>query len=292
MPGSAAVTHPAAPASTDAALRSGLVMDGYVDWPAILAGTALAVALSFVLFTFGSAIGLSITSFDPGEGASLRWLAIASGAWFVWVAVTSFAAGGYLAGRMRRTLPGVGIDEAETRDGAHGVLVWATAALVGAVLAVGGVSGVVGAAGSAAGTVAQTAAEAVGGDVDFIGGRLLGSGGAEDTGARQDVVAVITRSLADGELSAEDRDYAASIVAERTGQTPEEAAAAVDAARTQVQELYDAALERAEQIRVATAIGAFVVAATLMVCAAAAYFAAAAGGDHRDRNVPFATFGR
>ena len=29
-----------------------------------------------------------------------------------------------------------------------------------------------------------------------------------------------------------------------------------------------------------------------MVGAAAAYFAAAAGGDHRDRNVPFATFGR
>ena len=31
---------------------------------------------------------------------------------------------------------------------------------------------------------------------------------------------------------------------------------------------------------------------TVMVGAAAAYFAAVAGGDHRDRNVPFRTFGR
>ena len=104
----------------------------YVDWPAIFAGTALAVALSFVLLTFGSAIGLSVASFEPGEGASLLWLGIASGIWFIWVAITSFAAGGYLAGRLRRPVPGTSIDEIETRDGAHGVLVWATAALVGA----------------------------------------------------------------------------------------------------------------------------------------------------------------
>ena len=74
---------------------------GYVDWPAIFAGTALAVALSFVLLTFGSAIGLSVASFEPGEGVSLRWLAIASGLWFLWVAITGFGAGGYLAGRLQ-----------------------------------------------------------------------------------------------------------------------------------------------------------------------------------------------
>ena len=50
--------------------------------------------------------------------------------------------------------------------------------------------------------------------------------------------------------------------------------------------------ETAEQVRVAGAIAAFLIAATLMASAAAAYLAAAAGGDHRDRNVPFGTFGR
>ena len=91
------------------------------------------------------------------------------GLWFIWVAITSFGAGGYLAGRLRRPVGGANADERETRDGAHGILVWATSALVGAVLATAGVTGVVGAAGSAAGTAAQTAAEAVGGDLDYMG---------------------------------------------------------------------------------------------------------------------------
>ena len=51
-------------------------------------------------------------------------------------------------------------------------------------------------------------------------------------------------------------------------------------------------VDAAEQARVAGAIAAFVIAATLMASAAAAYLAAAVGGDHRDRNVPFGTFAR
>ena len=121
---------------------------GYVDWPAIFAGTALAVALSFVLLTFGSAIGLSVASFEPGEGVSLRWLAHrlrASGS-SGWRSPAS-RAGGYLAGRLRRPVPGTSVDEVEVRDGAHGLVVWAVGALLGAVLAASGVTGVVGAAG-------------------------------------------------------------------------------------------------------------------------------------------------
>ena len=119
---------PRRPRSTDAALRSGLVMHGYVDWPAIFAGTALAVALSFVLLTFGSAIGLSVASFEPGEGASLL-LARASPPGSGSSGSRSPAsppAATSPAGCAARC-PAVSIDEAETRDGAHGVLVWATA---------------------------------------------------------------------------------------------------------------------------------------------------------------------
>jgi hypothetical protein len=259
---------------------------GYVDWAAIFAGTALAVALSFVLLTFGSAIGLSVASFQAGEGVSLRWMAIASGIWFLWVAVTSFAAGAYLSGRMRRPVGGSSVEESEVRDGAHGVVVWAMGALVGALLAATGVSGVVGAAGAAAGTAAQAATEAVSGDVGYLGSRLMrGEGG-------QDATAVLTRTLGDGEVSAEDRDYLVALVAERTGVTPEEAGTRVDQSITEAKELYATALETAEQARRAAAIAAFVIAATLMASAAAAYYAAAAGGDHRDRSVPFGTFGR
>jgi hypothetical protein len=268
---------------------------GYVDWPAILAGAVLASAIAFVLLTFGSAIGLSAISAEPGEGASLLWIGIASGIWFVWVAVSSFAAGGYLAGRLRRPFAGADPDEVETRDGAHGVMVWATGALLGAVMAASGVSGLVGSVGAAAGNVADVATEAVSDSVGAIAGRLVrGDPSAEaDTGAaREEVVTAVTRSLRDGELAEGDRSYLIELAAARTGQSPEEAAASVDAAVAQAQALYDDAIDAAERARTAGAIAAFVVAASLFVAAAAAYFAATVGGDHRDRALPFRSFGR
>ena len=218
----------------------------FVDWPAILAGAVLAAALSFVLLTFGSAIGLSAASAEPGEGVSLRWITIASGIWFVWVAISSFAAGGYLAGRLRRPVEAASVDEVETRDGAHGVLVWATAALFGAVLAATGVSGLVGTVGAAAGTVDP------GRDRGGRRQRRLPGAIACCAAARARPAAPRSRrrrsppcspaDSRDGEFSAEDRDYLAGVIAERTGQTPEEAAAAVDTARAEAQELYDTAL--------------------------------------------------
>jgi hypothetical protein len=259
----------------------------YVDWPAVFAGTALAVALSFVLLTFGSAIGLSMSSFEPGEGVSLRWLAIASGIWFLWVAISSFAAGGYLAGRMRRPVSVVSTDDTEVRDGANGIVVWAVGLIVASMLAASGVSGVVGAAGSAVGGAAQAATDAVSGDLDYLGSRLMQGEGGENAAA------VLARNLGDGEVSAADRDYLASLVAERTGATPEEAEASVDQAIEEARAFYVSALETAEQARTAAAIAAFLIAATLMASAAAAYYAAAAGGDHRDNATPpFGTFGR
>jgi hypothetical protein len=219
---------------------------------------------------------------------SLFWLGIVSGLWFLWVAITSFGAGGYLAGRLRRPAPGASLDEVEVRDGAHGLLVWATGTILAAALAAGGITGVIGAAGRAAGTVAETAAHAVSGDVDYIASRLLRGGtapGGEQAGLDGQTASLLARALADGELSPEDRDYLAGLVASRTGQTPEEAAGRVDAAFTEAKQLYDQAVEAAEQARVAAAIAAFLVAATLLASGAAAYTAATAGGDHRDRNI-------
>jgi hypothetical protein len=268
---------------------------GYVDWPAIFAGTALAVALSFVLLTFGSAIGLSSVSFEPREGVSRFWLGIVSGLWFLWVAITAFAAGGYLAGRLRRPVAGASVDESELRDGSHGILVWATGVLLGAVLAVSGVTGVIGAAGRAAGGATEAATQAINGDLDYIGSRLMrtttpeagAAEGGTTEGLDSQATTLITRSLASGTLAPDDRDYLAGIVAQRTGQTPEEAQAQVDEAFAEAQQLYEQAVDAAEQARVATAIAAFLIAATLLASGAAAYLAATTGGDHRDRNLAF-----
>lgn len=97
----------------------------YMDWPAIFAGTVLASAISFVLLTFGSAIGLSLTSAYEGRGISLIGFAIAAALWLLWVQISSFIAGGYLTGRMRRRHFDATEHESDIRDGSHGLIVWA-----------------------------------------------------------------------------------------------------------------------------------------------------------------------
>ena len=274
-----------------------------VDWGAIVAGAVVALAISFVLLAFGSAVGLSLGSAEPGEGVSLGWISIASGIWFIWVAITAFAAGGYAAGRLRRAASGVGIDEVETRDGAHGLVVWALATLLAGVMAANGIGGLTGAAaraaGDAAGTASEAAAEVAGsagsGSYEDVGASLLRCGG--DAAGTRDIDAAqigsILSSAAAGEgLSQSDRDYLTNTLAARTGLTPEEAGARIDEAMTRAEEIREAAIDAAETARVAAAIGAFVVAATLMAGAAAAYFGATAGGRHRDEAMPFRTLGR
>jgi hypothetical protein len=47
----------------------------FVEWGAVLAGAVLAAALSFVLLTFGTAIGLSAASPWPSSGLSAKVIA-------------------------------------------------------------------------------------------------------------------------------------------------------------------------------------------------------------------------
>lgn len=98
----------------------------YVDLPAIFGGAVLAIAISLVLVNFGAAIGLTIPHEYHAEGENAWISIIVVGLWGIWVQVLASLAGGYLAGRMRRPIAGAQSHEREMRDGAHGVLVWAT----------------------------------------------------------------------------------------------------------------------------------------------------------------------
>ncbi|TVR12087.1 MAG: hypothetical protein EA385_00235 [Salinarimonadaceae bacterium] len=133
----------------------------YIDWPAILAGATFAMAIGVLLISFGGTLGLSLTSPYRGEGVSASWLAIAAAIWFAWVMVTSFGAGGYIAGRMRRRAGDATESEVEVRDGAHGLTVWATAVVISAVMAAAGVGGLIGLGASAVGSASNIAAEAI-----------------------------------------------------------------------------------------------------------------------------------
>lgn len=271
----------------------------YVDWPAILAGTVLASAIAFVLLTFGSAVGLSLTSAREDAGMSLFWLSIVAALWLLWVQISAYLAGGYLTGRLRRRKLDATEHESDIRDGSHGLLVWGLGVLLSGLLAFSGIAAAVSAATGAAGTIASGAAAGTAATADEVIGqsgvlidRFLRSGtpGAEPPSAaeRDEITRVLVSSLTDGALSDEDRQYLASVVSARTGLDQAQAQQRVDALWTQVQQAEAKAREIADTARRVGMIAAFMTAATLLVSAVAAYYGAVLGGNHRDNQVVFA----
>lgn len=264
----------------------------YVDWPAIIGGTVLATAISFVLLTFGSALGLSFTSAFEGSGMSLVGFAIAAALWLIWVQVSSFMAGGYLTGRLRRRHHDATEEESDVRDGSHGLLVWGLGVLVSAFIAFSSASAVLGTAANAVGTAVGGAAMGAATAVDeldpnaMLADRLLRPGTTADTAnedLRGEVGRILTRAVTEDGIADEDRAYLASVVAARTGLDEAEAQARVDEILAQAQELEANAREVADQARRVGMVAAFITAASLLISAAAAYYAAVMGGNHRDK---------
>ena len=193
----------------------------YVDWPAIFAGTVLATAISFVMLTFGSALGLSLTSAYEGEGASLMWFAIAAGLWLLWVQVSASIVGGYLAGRMRRRHGDATEEESDMRDGSHGLVVWGLSTLVAATIVYSGAMGAASVAGQAAGAATSAAATTI--DTldgsDLLVDRALRGGEPVGDETRAEIGRIlITAATTEEGLDAGDRDYLVGVVAQRAAQ--------------------------------------------------------------------------
>jgi hypothetical protein len=282
----------------------------YIDWAAILAGAVFALALSILLMSFGAGLGLSLTSPYRGEGLSAVWATIAVGIWFAWVMVTAFGAGGYLCGRMRRRAGDALPDEVGVRDGVHGLMVWATGAVAAMVLAAtGGVTAL-----SIGASAADTAVEAGAGTMpaDYYAHLMLRSeapaapGAAQgatpgaaagqpsargvNPAAQQDIAGVLTRAMADGELSQRDRAYLAQVVAGNSSLNAAQARTRVDEVNGEMTQAREAAAETVDRARIASVIFGFIAAATLLLGAVAAFAAAGAGGRHRDEGLGFNAF--
>jgi len=287
---------------TDTTLGAGgLEERSYVDWPAIIAGTVLATAISFVLLTFGSALGLSLTSAYKGQGISLTGFAIAAALWLLWVQISSFTAGGYLAGRLRRRKHDATEEESDIRDGSHGLIVWAVGILIGAMIAVSGVTSALSTATSAVSTVASGAAAGAAGAAANSGAadlanptnlwidRALRSNTPTNNAqvspadTRAEIGRILLSSTTSGTLDDADKQYLVSTVAARSGVDQAEAAKRVDALWAQTQDAAAKARQAAESARKISMVAAFMTAASFLISAAAAYFGAVMGGNHRDK---------
>jgi hypothetical protein len=290
-----------APAATDAQEHH-----SYVDWPAVIAGIVVASAISLVLLTFGSAVGLSFADFDASDDVNPIWIAIAAASWLLWVQISSFMLGGYVTGRMRHRFNDASEHESDIRDGIHGLLVWGGALVVGAVIAVGGIGAAVNAVGSAVGTatmaasnVADDAAGALPTDPNayFVDTLFRAPpGAAPAAGSLQDFRGEATRILANGAVtgtvSDTDKAYLAQMVSANTGLSPEEATTRVNEVMAAVDDAKAKAAAAAETARKWTVLGAFLAAASLLVSGVGAYWAAMKGGNHRDKQTVIAGFGR
>lgn len=281
---------PVSPVSSSAAVTA--VRPSYVEWGPVFGGAVLAAALSFVLLTFGAAIGLSATSPWSGSGASAKVIASLAVFWTLVQQIGAFMAGGYIAGRMRNRWQDGAQHEVEFRDGLHGGLVWAVGIVIGAGLIL-----------ATAGAIARTGAEVAGktavslaasNPMDNVLDTLLrpaapppptsqASAAARvqqpPEAPRAIIARILASSVAEGSLTNENKTYLAQLVSQQTGLSQQEAETRVNNAVTSAREAADKARRAAVLTGLVTAIG-------LIVSFGAAWWAALKGGQHRDQSVP------
>jgi hypothetical protein len=251
----------------------------YVEWTPVVAGALAASALSFVLFTFGSSLGIALASSSPSWRDASVGLAFLSGLYIMLVTFASFGLGGYVAGRLRsRWAASADTDEVEFRDGVHGLLVWALAVALGALLASAAAATVAATSAPAASVPNTTAGEAViAYELDRFFRTPQAQSAADTSYSRAEVARIALRAASRRNRHdlPEDRAQLLRIISARAALTGPEAEARV----TDFVQRSTRSVRRAR--RSAVVIG-FMTAAGLLVGAAVAWFSAAAGGSHRD----------
>ena len=273
----------------------------HIDWPAIIGGIVLASALSVVMIAFGSAIGLTFVSVSSSAKGVAIGAGIGAALWFIWVQVSSFMAGAYLTGRMRKRAHDSTEHEVEVRDGSHGLLVWAGSVVLGSVLAFSGASSLVNSAGSIAKTVTEAASNGANGATAnpmqyYTDVLLRAPAGApavapppDRTAASTEISTLLARSAVSAP-SADDKAYLAQVVGQQTGVPTDVATTRVDQALASIDKAKADAAKAADTARRVGVLAAFLLAASMLVSAAAAYWAATLGGGHRDEAVVFTGF--
>ena len=261
----------------------------FVEWGSVWAGGAMAAALSFVLLSFGSAIGLSFVSPWTSTSSSMAMIGSLAIFWTMAQQIGAGMAGGYIAGRMRSRWGEAPSHEVEFRDGLHGGLVWAvsvilTVALLASAVGVVSRTGTQLAAAGASGGIIRSDPNAY--EIDVLlrpAGKDISGPTVANVELRGEVARIYAASSITGRLSDADRDYLAAIVGQRTGLAQAEAAKRVTdsfaAVNTTTKDLADKA-------RRAGILAGFVTAVSLLAAFAASWWAAQRGGHHRDNSIP------
>lgn len=266
------LAHSSTPLGTAGAISN-------IHWGAALAGALAAAAVWLVLEGFGLGIGLSIASPAPSWRNASVGLALLSGIWILLMSIASFAVGGYIAGRVRARMAPAGVDEVEFRDGIQGLLAWAIAVLIGALMLLAMARTLAPAFAEREGG-APSASAAGGGEPRFVSyevDRLFRADRRTEGAdlARGEAGRLLMASVETRNFTPDDRSYLVRLVTARTGLAGPDAERRVDAVVAQTR-------EKANRARRSAVVVAFMTAASLLIGAVIAWAAACAGGRHRD----------
>ncbi|MDI3564875.1 hypothetical protein [Bradyrhizobium sp. Arg816] len=248
-----------------------------IQWSSVFAGAFAAGAMSFILVGFGVAIGLGVSSASPTWRDASVALALLSGLYVIIQAIISFGVGGYIAGRTARPAPVLATieDDAERRDGLHGLTSWALAVLIGATLLA-----IIGAAAIDRSPIRSSSGNATSAEplLSYELDKLFRAPrrpSVDMREARAEAGRILMTSSSHSGVALDDRNYLVQQVTALTGLAAADSERRVDAliadART--------AINRARRNSV---IVAFSVAAAALIGAMVAWAAAVAGGRHRD----------
>ncbi|MEH2485788.1 hypothetical protein [Bradyrhizobium sp. AZCC 2230] len=248
-----------------------------IQWSSVIAGAFASGAMSFILVSFGVAIGLGVSSASPTWRDASSALALLSGLYLIIQAIVSFGFGGYIAGRTARPAPALATieDDGERRDGLHGLTSWALAVLIGAaLLAIIGAAAIERSPMRSSSGNATSAEPLLSYELDKLF-RAPRRPPADMREARAEAGRILMTSSSHGGVVLDDRNYLVQQVTAFTGLTAADSERRVDAS------IADAhtAINRARRNSV---IVAFSIAAAALIGAAVAWAAAVAGGRHRD----------
>jgi hypothetical protein len=250
--------------------------DFYPEWGPIVAGAIAASALALVLHAFALAIGLSVSSTAPTwRDASFALVAL-SGLYVILAALASYGLGGYLAGLMR--MRASSREDADLRDGLHGLLAWALATLLTALIGLATAQSLTRLGAPSGGQAGPSTS--VGGEnlVAFDLDRLFRAErrpNADLDYPRAEAARILLTTSSHRGLLPEDRAYLVRLTVANTGLAQPDAERRVD-------EVAARAKENIARARRSAVVLAFTAGAAGLLGAAVSWFAACAGGRVRD----------
>lgn len=245
-----------------------------LQWTPIIAGALAACAVSSILVTFGTTVGLGVSSAAPTWRDASVALWLLSGIFLILQALISFGCGGYLAGRCRMPYGEAATEDAEKRDGLHGIASWALAIVLDVALAA---LVAMGANRPTSLTQPATTTEppVLSYEIDHLFRSARRPPNLDLAPLRAEAGRVLMTSSSHAGVSPDDRAYLVQIVSATTGLAGADAERRVDTVITDSR----SAISR---VRASTIILAFSIATALLLGAVAAWAGAEAGGRHRD----------